>query len=354
MLRMMDSSPEDGNPHPFLGRDAFRQKVFARDKQLCVVPQCGKPAADAHHILERRLWPDGGYYLDNGASVCPEHHLLAETTELSAQELREFAGIKKVLLPEHMYADEIYDKWGNPILPNGTRLRGELFGDESVQKILKPVLSLFTNRVKYPRTYHLPWSPGVREDDRVLENVRQFENREVVITVKMDGENTTMYRDYLHARSLDYSPHASRTWVKTLHARMSYEIPEGWRICGENLYAKHAIHYLQLPSYFMVFSVWNEQNICLNWDETVEWAQLFGLQTVPVIYRGPWHSALVGAEFQAEPGGDLREGYVIRKAGSFGYREFRNSVAKYVRSGHQDVHGGKWRHTAITPNQVVP
>jgi 5-methylcytosine-specific restriction endonuclease McrA len=45
-----------------LTRDEFRVGVFARDGKTCVA--CGKPGQDAHHIIERRLWPDGGYYLD--------------------------------------------------------------------------------------------------------------------------------------------------------------------------------------------------------------------------------------------------------------------------------------------------
>lgn len=56
-----------------LSRDAFRESVFARDKRTCVFCEC--PAVDAHHIIKRRLWPDGGYYLDNGASVCEAHHV---------------------------------------------------------------------------------------------------------------------------------------------------------------------------------------------------------------------------------------------------------------------------------------
>jgi hypothetical protein len=35
----------------------------------------------------------------------------------------------------------------------------------------------------------------------------------------------------------------------------------------------------------LVFSIWNEQN-ALSWDETVEWAELLGLFTVPVLWRG--------------------------------------------------------------------
>ena len=30
---------------------------------------------DAHHIMDRRLWKDGGYYLSNGAALCSKHHL---------------------------------------------------------------------------------------------------------------------------------------------------------------------------------------------------------------------------------------------------------------------------------------
>jgi hypothetical protein len=48
----------------------------------------------------------------------------------------------------------------------GSRLRGELFADGLVQKIRGEggVLGLFTHYVRYPRTYHLPWSPGLTDD----------------------------------------------------------------------------------------------------------------------------------------------------------------------------------------------
>lgn len=59
-----------------LTRDEFRRAVFARDGYRCAA--CGaRPSdialvvdLDAHHIMERRLFPDGGYYLDNGATLC--------------------------------------------------------------------------------------------------------------------------------------------------------------------------------------------------------------------------------------------------------------------------------------------
>src|SRR5690606_33193847 len=137
------------------------------------------------------------------ASLCGECHLKAESTQISCNEIREAAGINEILLPPHLYRDQEYDKWGNPILSNGSRLKGELFDDHSVQKVLKPVLHLFVNRVKYPRTYHLPWSPGMTKDDRMMDSDKAFEGKEVIAVVKMDGENTTMYQDYIHARALE-------------------------------------------------------------------------------------------------------------------------------------------------------
>ncbi|MFA5152837.1 MAG: HNH endonuclease, partial [Clostridia bacterium] len=114
-----------------LTRDAFRNSVFERDGHLCVI--CKELAVDAHHIIERRLFTDGGYYIDNGASLCEKHHRLAESTELSCDEIREKASITEIVLPEHFYTDVEYDKWGNEIFKNGTRSKGELFNDLSIQ-----------------------------------------------------------------------------------------------------------------------------------------------------------------------------------------------------------------------------
>ena len=349
-----------------LTRDQFREGVFARDGHRCVALgddglRCQAAAADAHHILERRLWTDGGYYLDNGASVCGRHHIEAEETRISCDDLRERCGITRLVLPEHLYRDQLYDKWGNPILPNGMRMRGELFGDESVRKILAPMFDVFTNRVKYPRTYHLPWSPGVGKDDRIAHDLSHFEGQEVVVTLKMDGENTTMYRDRdgLHARSISYDPHPSRDWVKALHGQIAHEIPDSWRICGENLYARHSIHYRRLASYFQVFSIWDDLR-CLDWRETVSYAGLLGLRVVPEIFRGTWDRVTMPAFLESTGrqlmldgcGGDECEGYVVRLASEFTYGAFRKSVAKYVRANHVQTHG-HWMRSQVVPNEVL-
>lgn len=332
-----------------LTRDEFRQQVLARDNYRCVACGLLTDKLDAHHIVERRLFDNGGYFVENGVALCDLGwagcHMLAEETLLTCEELREKAGIKQVIIPGHFYADQNYDKWGDIIHPDGTRTPGELFWDESVQKVLAAgnVLRLFRRRVKYPRTMHLPWSPGMHDDDRMLESTTCFEEREVVVTEKVDGESASIYTDYYHARSLESEQHESRGWIKRLQAEIGYHIPEGWRVCGENMYALHSIAYYDLPSYFLMFSVWNERNICLSWDDTVEYAGVLGLHTVPVLWRGIWDEAVI-YKLAASLNTDRQEGLVVRLTDAFPYAAFRRSVAKWVRAGHvTSAHGWKTR-----------
>ena len=334
-----------------LTRDEFRESVFKRDSHKCVI--CGQPAKDAHHIIERRLFTDGGYYLNNGASLCEKHHIEAEQTTLSCDDIREACGITSIVLPDHFYDDNEYDKWGNIILPNGNRVKGELFYDESVQKILDQgkVLDLFQKYVKYQRTYHLPWS-NLLKDDRMLENDDHFQGKRVIVTLKMDGENTTMYNDHIHARSLDSSSHETRQWVKGLWSQISYLLDDNMRICGENLYAVHSVSYDDLPSYFMVFSVWFD-NRCLSWDETVEYSKILGLEHVPVIYDGIYDKDKIMSIFEKYR--EKNEGYVIRLADEFLYQDFRKSIAKYVRPEFRQIVNnshGHWISKKVEKNKL--
>lgn len=322
-------------------RDHFRESVFKRDSNKCII--CGRGPEngiriDSHHIIERRLWLDGGYYLDNGATLCGVDfsgcHAKAESTIISVEKIRQAAGITNIVLPEDMYSDHVYDKWGNVILGNGTRTKGPLFHDESVQKILKlhpNFNAMFVDYVKYPRTFHLPWSPGVTEDDRILKNISVFENKRVIVTEKMDGENFSGYRDYCHARSVDGGSHYTRNWAKNFWMQRSFELPQGWRICAENLYAVHSIAYKNLDSYLLGFSIWNEKNECLSWDETVEWFFLLNMQTVSVIYDGIWDENKIKKLYDESSD---KEGYVVRLADKFNYSQFKFSMAKFVRKNH--------------------
>lgn len=117
-----------------LSRDAFDKAVKARSQGLCVL--CDARAVDAHHLLERKLWDDGGNYLENGVALCTDHHWKAETTEISVEALRRAAGIEVTLLPPGFAPENLYDKWGNVIRPDGLREYGPLGQDPGCQRAL--------------------------------------------------------------------------------------------------------------------------------------------------------------------------------------------------------------------------
>ncbi|MGW2873166.1 RNA ligase family protein [Kitasatospora sp. NPDC001225] len=213
-------------------------------------------------------------------------------------------------------------------------------------------------RVHYPRTPHLPWSPGAAADDVRAGDLSALAGAEVVVTEKLDGENTTLYRDGLHARSLDSAHHPSRAWVKGLQSRIAPRIPDGWRICGENLFARHSIPYTDLESWFYGFSVWTggadggdlDGDHCLDWDDTVRFLRRLGVPVPRVLWRGRYDErALRALRLDL----DRQEGYVVRTVRGFSRAEFGERVAKWVRPRHvrTDTH---WMHAAVVENGLAP
>ena len=185
-------------------------------------------------------------------------------------------------------------------------------------------------------------------DDKKLTSVAHFIGKEIVMTEKMDGENSNLMRDCTYARSLDSVDHESRHDLKYLWSTMRFDIPEDWRICGENLYAKHSVEYDSLKSYFQVFSVWNEKNECLSFDDTIEWCNLLGLTMVPVLWRGIFDEKFI-RNYKIDT--TKQEGFVIRLADSFKFEDFNTSIAKWVRKGHvqTDEH---WMFKKVIPNKL--
>ncbi|TFI24824.1 RNA ligase family protein [Streptomyces sp. 4R-3d] len=200
-------------------------------------------------------------------------------------------------------------------------------------------------RTAYPRTVHVPWSPGVGSDDVRGGDLDGLRGREVVVTEKMDGENTTLYRDGLHARSLDSGHHPSRAWVKALQGRIGALIPDGTRVCGENLYARHSIAYEDLESWFYGFSVWDGE-WCLGWDETVRVLRRLGIPVPVVLWRGAFDERVLRG-LKLDPA--RQEGYVVRTVEGFVREDFGRRLAKWVRPRHvqTDTH---WMHAAVVEN----
>ncbi|KIC12245.1 hypothetical protein RA19_03090 [Leisingera sp. ANG-M1] len=204
---------------------------------------------------------------------------------------------------------------------------------------------------KYGRTFHLPGSPGATSDDKIMRDISALmAEPEVVITEKMDGENTTIHAGGCHPRSPDARYHPSRDWMKAFAAGISPALTAGERIVCEYLYARHSIAYAALPSYFLGFA-WILDGVIQPWDRTIERFGELGITSVPVLYYGKASRQVID---QAIAGLDLeaQEGFVARAAGGFAEAEMSRLLAKYVRADHvqTDIH---WMNAETVKNGLA-
>lgn len=200
--------------------------------------------------------------------------------------------------------------------------------------------------MKYPRTYHLPFSPGATKDDKKLNEgwFEYYSGKEVVFEEKLDGENSCFNAQDVYARSHGVptrSPWSRNLWDPSdgLYWKIKQFIGPDEEIFGENLYGEHSIHYDKLPSYFFMFAA-NDGTNWFSWDDVKTMAEIMGLFHAPELYRGTIHSEEevknIVNELTSQPSvyGDTREGIVMRITDSFPIEDFSHYVCKWVRPNH--------------------
>jgi hypothetical protein len=210
---------------------------------------------------------------------------------------------------------------------------------------------------KYNRTYHLPWSPGSTNDDRISDNVESLLGTEIVITEKLDGENCGMTDEGVYARS--HATFTTSAWsreVRQLHKlSVEDELGDGVFLFGENMEGIHSIEYSNLESYFYIFGI-RDNDIWIPWEKVEEYSYLLDIPTVPVLFKGVVNSTKelqqIVEDLVSKPSelGGQREGIVVRTAGMFHNDDFADNVMKWVRKDHvsTDVHWQRnWKKAEI-------
>ena len=204
-----------------------------------------------------------------------------------------------------------------------------------------------SERKKYKRTYHLDCSPGLQSDDKLIPDneFAFFEGKEVVLTEKMDGENTSLYPSSMHARSIDSKHNFTRDWVKKLHATLCHDIPDGWRLVGENMWGAHSIAYPDgaLEGYFYLFAIYDEKDTLLSYDDILMYADILDLPMPQELYRGPMDMKRIQKVLDSIDT-NVMEGAVLRvtKAVEDDSGLFHKGLAKWVREGHVQEDSEHW------------
>lgn len=329
-----------------LSRAEFRDRALERDDGQCVVPWCTQPADDVHHIIERRCWPNDGTYLRNAASVCNPHHQAAEDNYIPPQAFWKWIGLDPLTPPE---MDHDVNKWGD--------------------EFETPPWEDYRDRIKYPSTGHLPFSPEWDDTRADFRSVDPFIDVPLVVTIKMDGSNAMVTRDRVAARNGKHAEHQSFDYLKQMHANFAHKIPEHLQIFGEWLFARHSIHYTNgdcdcedsgppLESYFQIFGVYDQRfNLWLSWPAVEEWADTLGFPTVPVVTRTQYDAPYELFESLPEIAQSVvdrgHEGITVRTKYPYHYGQFGNRLAKYVRDGHVDPDADHWKHKPVMQNELV-
>ena len=206
---------------------------------------------------------------------------------------------------------------------------------------------------KYFRTYHFPFSKSVTSDDKITKDYSFLENREVVILEKLDGQNNSICKGGVYARS--HSAYSNKPWdreVWNIHARINHQLDEETYIFGENLYAIHSLEYRKLESYFFVFGV-RVGNEWLSWSDVILYADMLELPTVPTLALGTYSDIKTEVEQQVgklsafdgydpKDGREQMEGVVVRITDSFTQEQSKESVCKYVRANHVQTSDKNW------------
>ena len=215
-------------------------------------------------------------------------------------------------------------------------------------------------KLKAPRIFHLPWSEVLSKDDKFIRSTNIFKDKEVIVTLKLDGENTSLYNNgTFHAKSLDSKAHESRDWLHawwrerlyTDNYLLAYNMYKDLRLVGENMKGLHTIEYNNLESLFLLHSAWNGTT-CLSWEDTINIALLLNIRLVPVLYKGVYDELAIRKLDKLETyDNDLVEGYVIRSVGEFDYTDSINNVAKFVSNRFQ-IKSDHWSKGKITFNKT--
>jgi hypothetical protein len=232
--------------------------------------------------------------------------------------------------------------------------------------------------VKYPRTPHLFGSKGTDDDKHLNEaESNQFiADESLIVEEKIDGTNVGIHftsdgkmvfqcRGHLITQGMHPQYDLFKQWTAVKRFGIEERLEDRYILFGEWLYARHSVHYRQLPHYFFEFDIYDkDQEAFLSLEARLTLIDGTGIETVPVLHRGAIGkkelAALIGpsrfgSEFENPMTGrtdDLMEGLYLRvEADGVVSGRAKSVRPEFVEKVKQSEH---WQHQAMVPNILKP
>ncbi len=218
---------------------------------------------------------------------------------------------------------------------------------------------------KYPRSMHVPFSPGSTSDDKIASysEFDLFLGRRIIITEKLDGSNVCLTNSNVYSRSHSGPPgHKSFDPLIKFHSENKAKIPENISLFGEWAYAVHSINYLMLQHHLNLFGVRNDiTGKWAAWDEVTMWADEIGVAHVPMILDGCFakreilKNVIRGLSQLSSVYGPEREGLVIRtfEGPNVNDKNQLEGLQKWVRANHIKTLDKHWQKQEIVVQPCI-
>src|SRR5271166_3503630 len=154
--------------------------------------------------------------------------------------------------------------------------------------------------VKYPRTPHLFGSRGT-DDDKHLgepESSRFLADVSLIVEEKLDGTNVGIHftgqgamvlqcRGHLITEGMHPQYDLFKQWGAVKRPVLEDRLSDRFILFGEWLYARHSVHYQQLPHYFFEFDIYDKQSEgFLSLELRMRVLEGTNIETVPVLRAG--------------------------------------------------------------------
>lgn len=228
--------------------------------------------------------------------------------------------------------------------------------------------------IKYPRTPHLFGSKGTDDDKHLdeAESDRFIANESLIVEEKIDGTNVGIHftsdgemvlqcRGHLITEGMHPQYDLFKQWAAVKRFVLEVRLEDRFILFGEWVYARHSVHYRQLPHYFFEFDIYDKDDEAfLGLEHRLGLIEALGIETVPVLHKGPLGrdelSQLIGpslfdSQFEnpvTKRTDNLMEGLYLRTEAD----DKVSGRAKFVRPEFvekvkQSTH---WQHQALVPN----